>query len=165
MVDATPSLFTRACAWLESIGRAIFVAMQRSTLSEHLPSLPVLPGSPEERAERVLLEIMRAPPEYIEAAILIARATRAVRKRGDDVFAEGFVAFALSRMATDDDGTVPIKRLREQLREMPVARSLVPVLLRLEEQGVVALETPHEDASTSGVIDLDRARVRLLVVP
>jgi len=171
VVDAVPSFFERAYTWLASM---ISTAMKWPRLSDHLPPVPIRSAyevtrfspeilAPEERAEAMLLEIMRAPPEYVDAAILIARATIALRKEGDDVFAEGFVTFALSRMQADEDGTVPIKCLREQLRGMPVPRSFVPVLLRLEEQGVV--EMLSEDASASSVVDMDRSRVRLLVLP
>ncbi len=117
------------------------------------------------RADTLLLDVMRSPPEYVDAAILIARATRALHKRGNDVFAEGFVIFALSRIPPDADGTIQIKRLREHAQDIPVARAILPVLLRLEEQGVVSLEASCDGAASSGVLDMDRMRVRLLVMP
>jgi len=176
LVDAPVPLLVRAGAWLRSIAETIATAMRRPRFSDNLPPVPVCSSSEithdseriataEERAEAMLLELMRAPPEYVDAAIVTARAARALRKRGDDVFAEGFVVFALSRMLPDDDGTVSIKQLREQVREIPTARGLMPVLLRLEEQGVLAIEMPPEAVSPSGVMHMDHARVRLLVVP
>lgn len=119
----------------------------------------------KKRAERLLLDIMLVPPEYVAAAILIARATQALRKRGNDVFAEGFVAFALSRMPPDPDGTISVKQLREWARDVPSAKSVVPVLMRLEEQGVVSIEAPAGDTAASGIIDMGRMRIRLLVLP
>jgi hypothetical protein len=164
----SPSLLARVIAWFSSIGRAIAIALHQPRLSDHLPPVPAYAGvtnEAKERAERLLLEIMRAPPEYVAAAVLIARATQALRKRGNDVFAEGFVAFALSRMPPDPDGTISIKRLREWTRDVPVAKSVVPVLLRLERQGVIAMEAPAGDMTASGIIDMDRMRIQLLVVP
>jgi hypothetical protein len=176
IVDPPRSFFVRASAWLASIGRAVAMARRRPRLADHLPPVPaqctgeithdsVSIGDANTRPERMLLDIMRAPPDYLDAAILIARATRALHKRGNDVFAEGFVAFALSRMLPDADGTIPIKRLREHVRDIPSAKGIVPVLLRLEEQGVVSLEAPHDQATSSGMVDVDRVRVRLVVVP
>jgi len=149
------------------------MVMRRPRLTDHLPPVPALgitgitagKGDASERAERMLLDIMRAPPEYVEAAILIARATRALRKQGNDVFAEGFVAFALSRISPDADGTIPLKYLREHVHDIPAAKGILPVLLRLEEQGVVSLDAPLEQARSSGMIDMDRMRIRLLVLP
>ncbi len=164
-IIASPSFHERVIAWLASIGKAIATAMQRPRLSEHLPPVPVFADEVNERAERILLDIMRAPPEYVAAAMLIARATQALRKRGNDVYAEGFVAFALSRIPPDPDGTISVKRLREWARAFPSAKSVVPVLLRLEQQGVVSVEAPAGDTATSGVIDMDQMRIRLLVVP
>jgi hypothetical protein len=167
-IIASPSFHERMIAWLASIGRAIAMAIQRPRLSDHLPPVPACTSATKEvneRAERLLLELMRAPPEYVAAALLIAHATQALRKRGNDVFAEGFVAFALSRMPPDPDGTISIKRLREWARDVPSAKSVVPVLLRLEQQGVVSVEAPAVDAATSGMIDMDRMRIRVLVLP
>jgi hypothetical protein len=167
-IIASPSFPERVIAWLASIGRGIAMPMQRPRLSDHLPPVPASSSAmPEgnERAERLLLDIMRAPPEYVAAAMLIARATQALRKRGNDVFAEGFVAFALSRMPPDPDGTISVKRLREWARDVPSAKSIMPVLLRLEQQGIIAVEAPAGDTTTSAMIDMDRMRVRLLVLP
>lgn len=167
-IIASPSFYERVIAWLASIGRSMAMALQRPRLSDHLPPVPVCISSTNgtnERAERLLLDIMRAPPEYVAAAVLIARATQTLRKRGNDVFAEGFVAFAISRMPPDSDGTISIKRLREWTRNVPSAKGIVPVLLRLEQQGVIAVEAPVDDTATSGIIDMDRMRIRLLVVP
>ncbi len=96
---------------------------------------------------------------------MIARATRALHKRGNDVFAAGFVVFALSRMPPDADGTIPIKHLREHVQDIPEARGILLALLRLEEQRVVSFEGSCDQAGSSGVFDMDRMRVRLLVVP
>lgn len=165
---ASPPFHERVIAWFASIGRAIAVGLQRARLSDHLPPVPACTSAMEktnERAERLLLDIMRAPPEYVAAAVLIARATQSLRKRGNDVFAEGFVTFALSRMPPDPDGTISIKRLREWARDVPSAKNVVPVLLRLEQQGVIAVEAPADDEATTGMIDMDRMRIRLLVLP
>jgi hypothetical protein len=173
---ATPSLFMRVYALFCRIGK-IFVGIARwPTLSDCLPSVSprsigevigLSAGIPtaEERAEAMLLEIMRAPPDYVDAAILLARATIALRKRGDDIFAEGFVVFVLSRMSTDDAGTVTVERLRAQIGQMPVARSLMAVLLRLEDQSVIALDFAFEASPPSRTINVDQARVRLLLIP
>lgn len=173
---ARTSIFERVGSWLGSIGPMIAMAMRPPRLTDYLPPIParctveltsdsVVDTDSNKRAERMLLEMMSFPPEYLDAAILIVRATRALRKRGNDVFAEGVVVFALSRMSLDADGTISIKRLREYVHDIPAIKSVVPVLLRLEEQGVVALEAPLEQVPISGMIDMDRMRVRLLVVP
>jgi hypothetical protein len=175
VVDPTPPFLLRVCIWLVSKARAIRSALRWPTLTDHLPPVPprdskIIGNSKgiydaNERAETMLLEIMQAPPEYVDAAIMIARATHALRKRGDNIFAEGFVAFALSRMPTDNDGTISIKHLRERLHDMPAGRSVVPVLLRLEEQGVIVLETMHDAVTSSRFIQMDDVRIRLLIVP
>ncbi len=167
-IIASPAFHERVIAWLASIGRAIAMASHRPRLSDHLPPVPACTSTTKEvneRAEQLLLDIMRAPPEYVAAAMLIARATQALRKRGNDVFAEGFVAFTLSRMPPDPDGTISIKRLREWARDVPSSKSIVPVLLRLEQQGVVSVEAPTGDTAISGMIDMDRMRIRLLMLP
>jgi hypothetical protein len=172
MVDPPHSFVMRAGAWLASMARNVAMAMRRPRLTDHLPLVSVRctgeithDSDAIARAERMLLDIMRSPPEYVDAAILIARATRALHKRGNDVFAEGFVVFALSRMPPDADGTIPIKRLREHVHDIPAARGILPVLLRLEEQGVVSLEGSCDQGASSCVHDMDRMRVRLLVLP
>ncbi len=83
--DAPPSILVRACAWLCSISRRILMVAQRQPrLSDHLPPVPVgCASNAVERAESMLLEIMRAPPEYVDAAILIARATVALEVSGE----------------------------------------------------------------------------------
>ncbi len=167
-VSASPSFHERVIAWIASIGRAIAMALHRPRLSDHLPPVPACTSATKEaiaRAERMLLDIMRSPPEYVDAALLIARATRALHKRGNDVFAEGFVVFALSRMPPDADGTIPIKRLREHVHDISAARGILPVLLRLEDQGVVLLEGSCDQGASSCMHDMDRMRVRLLVLP
>ncbi len=172
IVDPPRSFVVRAGAWLASMAINVAMAMGRPRLTDYLPLVSVRytgeithDSDANARAERMLLDIMRLPPEYVDAAILIARATRALHKRGNDVFAEGFVVFALSRMPPDADGTIPIKRLREHAQDIPAARGILPVLLRLEEQGVVSLEASCDQPANSGVFDMDRMRVRLLVVP
>jgi hypothetical protein len=173
VIDPPRSFFGRANAWLASIGRTIAMAMREPRLTDHLPAVPAAEIARDStgidqantRAERMLLDLMCSPPEYLNAAILLVRATRALRKRGHDVFAEGFVVFALSRMLPDADGTIPINRLRDHVHDMQAMKGIVPVLLRLAEQGVVSLEGPPEQPAIAGVIDMDRMRVRLLVVP
>jgi hypothetical protein len=115
----------------------------------------------------MLLDIMRAPPEYIDAAILIARAAKALRARGENVFAEGLVVFTLARMVPDDDGAIPFQRLRARLGELPTRKSLIATLLRLEEQGVVkfASDAQNEAADASRFMRLDDVRIRLMVEP
>ena len=108
---------------------------------------------------------MRAPLDYVDAAALIVPATHALRKRGDDVLAEGFVVFALSRMVPDSDGKITIKRLREHVGNVPSARGVVPVLLRLQDQGVVAMDVPANDTAKSRVMNMDHVRITLLIVP
>ncbi|MBK9266635.1 MAG: hypothetical protein IPM54_43470 [Polyangiaceae bacterium] len=177
VVDVTPSsAFERLGARLREMGRDIWRAFQRPRLTDRLPPIPTRNAnestrlsagvlSPEEWGERMLLEIMRAPPEYVRAALLIAKATQMLHARGDDVFAEGVVAFALSRMCPDANGTISVRRLRERLHEMPFARRLTVVLLRLEEQGVIELEMLGDDAPLYGVSYWEGARIRLLVQP
>ncbi len=166
IVDPPRSWVVRASAWVASIGRMIASILRPPRLSDYLPPVSAFATlATNLHAERMLLEVMRAPPEYVDAAILVAHAARALRKRGNDVFVEGFVVFALSRMPSDADGSVQVKHLRECVRDIPEAKGIVPVLLRLEEQGVVSLDAPHERTAGSRLIDMDRVRVRLLVVP
>lgn len=153
-------------------------AFHRPTLTNHLPPIPLRSytetastsastPTPEERAESMLLEIMRAPPEYVNAAILVAQATKSLRRGGDDVYAEGFVVFTLSRMLHDADGTISMKRLREQIRDAPPSRGLISTMLRLEEQGVLIFEaeTAGHAAAASRFMRMDDVRIRLLELP
>lgn len=177
IVDSAPApALARLGDWLCSVGRSFLNAFVRPRLSDHLPPLPPRHGSEttqlsagvmsdEERGERLLLDVMRAPEQYVAAAILIAKATQALHRGGDPLFATGVVAFALSRMHPDANGTVSIRRLRERLRDMPFARNLTDALLRLEEEGVVALESRDDDAPRCGISDWDDICIRLLVEP
>ena len=148
------------------------------SLTSHLPRVPgrlypdvetspVSSRAAEERAEAMLLDILRAPPNYADAAILVARAALALRARGDDVYAEGMVVFALSRMVPDPDGAIAFQRLRARLGEMPTRKSLIATLLRLEEQGVIRLDDDGHDDSAVGsrFMRLDDVRIRLQVMP
>ena len=167
------SMIARGCAWIETMGQRIARALRPPRLTDMMPPRCIgesshdsaLNGDVNVLGERMLLDIMRAPPDYVDAAALIVRATHALHKRGDDVLAEGFVVFALSRMVPDSDGTITIKRLREHVGNVPSARGIVPVLLRLEEQGVISMDVPADDMAKSRVIDMDRVRITLLVVP
>ena len=167
------SMIARGCAWIEAMGQRIARALRPPRLTDMMPPPCIgesshdsaLNGDPNVLGERMLLDIMRAPPDYVDAAALIVPATHALHRRGDDVLAEGFVVFALSRMVPDSDGTITIKRLREHVGNVPSARGVVPVLLRLEEQGVISMDVPADDMAKSRVIDMDRVRIRLLVVP
>jgi hypothetical protein len=163
---------------LHDIVKWFVTAFRRPTLTNHLPPIPLrastetthgLAATPsaEERAEQMLLEIMRAPLEYVNAAILVAKATNVLHKRGYEVHTEGFVVFALSRMLPDVDGTIPVKRLRERLSDAHKVRSLIPTLLRLEEQGVIAFEaeTTGDAAGISRFKRLDDVRIRLVKMP
>ncbi len=175
---------TSVCTWFAAIPTTIATYLQRPRLSDHLPPVPecessemtrgsAVVASANESAEKMFLDIMRAPSEYVDAVILVARATHALRKCGDAVFAEGFVVFTLSRMGPDNDGTISIGRLRERLhdtrmhRDQCMVRAIVPTLLRLEKQGVVALqmETTSDIGGTSRFIQLDDVRIRLLEKP
>ena len=157
---------------------AVFDRPTMPTLTNRLPRVPgrIYPDNEsnqissraiEERAEAMLLDIMRAPPEYTNAAILIGHAAKTLRARGDDVFAEGLVVFALSRMVADPDGAIPFPRLRARLGDLPTRKSLIATLLRLEEQGVVVFEGHNQAdaASASRFMRLDDVRIHLVVVP
>jgi hypothetical protein len=115
----------------------------------------------------MLLDIMRAPPEYIDAAILVAQAAKTLRARGDTVYAEGLVVFTLSRMVPDNDGAIPFQRLRTRLGELPTRKSVIATLLRLEEQGVVKFDGDAQSdvADPSRFMRLDDVRIRLMVEP
>ena len=70
-------------------------------------------------------------------------------------------------MLPDIDGTIPVKRLRERLSDAHKVRSLIPTLLRLEEQGVIAFEaeTASDAAGISRFKRLDDVRIRLVEMP
>lgn len=166
---------------LRKLWDSIVVIFRRPTLptlTDHLPPVPlgmylVRPDNSNdphhyvERYESMLLDIMRAPPEYADAAILIGKAAQALRGRGDEVFAEGFVVFALSRMVPDPGGTIAFQRLRKRLGELPTRKSLIATLLRLEEQGVVEFDGDKREElpNASRFIRLDDVRIRLRVMP
>ena len=157
---------------------AVFHRPSIPTLTNHLPRIPgriypdatsnpLVSRATEERAEAMLLDIMRAPPEYADAAMLVARAAKALRARGDDIYSEGLVVFTLARMVPDNDGAIPFQRLRARLGELPTRKSLIATLLRLEEQGVVKFDgdAQKDAADASRFMRLDDVRIRLMVEP
>jgi hypothetical protein len=86
----------------------------------------------------------------------VARYGIALRRLGDNAYAEGLVHFVLSRIRLDKDGTVAVTRLRDILCDVPFSGVLVPALRRLEGHGIVSLI-----GSSSG--QRDRVELRCLL--
>jgi hypothetical protein len=143
-----PSIWARVRAGLGKFSDAFFDAFGEPRLSDRLPPIPLVRAagvtrsgtvSREERGELLLLGILRAPHAYQLAALLVARRAIAVRGFGEDAYAELVVHFALSRMRPDEDGTIPITRVRETLPDASFLGTVLPALKRLEERGYVVL--------------------------
>jgi hypothetical protein len=165
--DARPSGWARIRAFFERFADWVSEAVREPRLSDRLPPIPVpRPASAtqisagavarDERGELLLLEILRAPHTYQLGAVDVARYGMALRRLGDDAYAEGVVHFVLSRIRPDRDGTVAITRLRDILCDMPFSGVLVPALRRLEGHGIVSLTW-----SSSGQLDRIELRVQL----
>ncbi len=172
-----PSPWLRLRAIAGEWGMRLRAWLRGARLSDRLPPLPppraarstqVSAGAVarDERGEQLLIDIMRVPPVYQGAAIYIANYAEALRKLGDDAYAEGLVHLALSRMHPDRDGFVSIARLRDRLPEASFSGTLMPALLRLEAAGIVVLTTTTtaEDASEGalpGRVRFDRVQLRV----
>ncbi|MDC3958928.1 hypothetical protein [Polyangium jinanense] len=153
-----PSAWSRARAFAGALPHDWRERIRRARLSDRLPPLPpprstratrVSAGAVghDERGELLLLEIMRADPAYQRAAVYVANYATALRKHGNEAYAEGLVHYALSRMRPDAEGFVSFARLRDILCEMSVSGTLVPALLRLEKSGVVTITRTEETPS------------------
>ncbi|HVJ91849.1 MAG TPA: hypothetical protein VM580_18745 [Labilithrix sp.] len=168
-----PSPWLRLRAVVGSWGMRLRAWLRGAHLSDRLPPLPppraatstqVSAGAVarDERGEQLLLDIMQVPAVYQSAAIYIANYAAALRKLGDDAYAEGLVHLALSRMHPDRDGCVSIARLRDRLPEASFSGTLMPALLRLEASGIVALtSTIAGDERGPGRARFDRVRLRV----
>ena len=163
-----PSAWSRARAFIDAVVFRVRERFRKERLSDRLPPLPpprsaratrVSAGAVghDERGEMLLLELMRADAAYQDAAIYIAHYARALRRLGDDAYAEGLVHFSLSRMHPDADGLVSVARLRDRLPELSYSGALVPALHRLEAAGIVALTATRDDAMPR----LERVRLRV----
>ena len=147
-----PSAWSRARAFMGALFVRAGERFRRARLSDRLPPLPP-PRSPratyisagsvphDERGEQLLLDVLCAAGPYQEGAVLVANYGVALRKLGDDAYAEGLLHFALSRMRPDGDGFVSVARLRDKLPEVPYLGVLVPALRRLQAHGIVVLAT------------------------
>jgi len=164
-IAAPPSAWTRACAFAGAVWRDLRERVRRARLSDRLPPVPpprsaratrVSAGvvAHDERGELLLLEIMRAAPEYQHAAVYVANYATALRSRGSETYAEGIVHYVLSRMRPDADGYVSFARLRDILCDVSVSGALVPALLRLEKAGVVGIKRTEEAPSLPGRVQL-----------
>ena len=164
-----PSSWSRARAFVGALVLRVRERFRKARLSDRLPPLPpprsaratrVSAGAVghDERGEQLLLELMRVDSVYQDAAIYVVNYAAALRKLGEDAYAEGLVHFALSRMRADADGFVSVARLRDRLPELTYSGALVPALLRLQRSGLVSLtsSTSLEAASRP-----DRVQLRI----
>ncbi|MDI1450784.1 hypothetical protein [Polyangium sp. 6x1] len=148
---ALPLWLRLKAAWTsfwDAVADAFFGAPPR--VSERLPPVPP-PRSREvtgvsfgniadhDHGEFLLLEVVLASPLYQRAAIEVAREALAARREGEAAYANFVTHLALSRLRPDKDGRVSVARLREKLPHLPYERTILPALVRLEEQGVVTL--------------------------
>ncbi|MDI1450788.1 hypothetical protein [Polyangium sp. 6x1] len=147
---ALPVWLRLKAAWTsfwDAVADAFFGAPR---VSERLPPVPP-PRSREvtgvsfgniadhDHGEFVLLEVVLASPVYQRAAIEVAREALAARREGEAAYANFVTHLALSQLRSDKDGRVSVARLREKLPHLPYERTILPALIRLEEQGVVTL--------------------------
>ncbi|MRG98156.1 hypothetical protein [Polyangium spumosum] len=161
-----PSSWSLARAFVGALVLRIRERFRKARLSDRLPPLPpprsaratrVSAGAVahDERGELLLLELMRVDAAYQDAAIYVANYAGALRRLGDDAYAEGLLHFALSRMRADADGFVSVARLRDRLPELSYSGALVPALLRLQGGGIVSL------TSSEGASRPDRVQLRI----
>lgn len=160
-----PSAWSRARAFAGAVWRDLRERLRRARLSDRLPPVPpprsaratrVSAGAigHDERGELLLLEIMRADPEYQRASVYVANYAAALRSRGSEAYAEGIVHFVLSRMRPDADGYVSFAELRDILCDVSASGALVSALLRLEKTGVVKIERMPESPSLPNRVQL-----------
>lgn len=146
-IVAPPSRWARFWALVDNFFRHVAELWREPTLSDRLPPIPQ-PGQ-SDSGELLLINILRAPPAYQRATLLVARYGVELRRLGDNAYAEGLVHFVLSRMRADNDGRIPLVRLRDILSGVPVSGVLVPALRRLEGHEILTLVSTSSDAPSS----------------
>lgn len=150
--EPRPSRLQRIARWLDR-----FVASFQEVflgayppLSEELPKRPAFRPrqgtlisadavAEHEHGERMLLALLRAPPQYQRAAIAVARRARVMRDDGPDGYLDFVVHFVVSRIPPDKNGQIAVERLRDMLPHKVYSRDIWPALVRLEERGLVLL--------------------------
>jgi hypothetical protein len=157
MVRPRRSLWERfkagAGRFADAMGSAFFGTAR---LSPQLPPLPPIRSNsatrlsvgvvPEqEQGEHMLLFLLLAPPVYQRAAIDVAYRALQMRREGAEAHADFLVQFVLSRMVPDGQGRISTERLRDRLCRLSYAREIAPALVRLEQEGIVALVMSHRD--------------------
>ena len=180
IVDAKcgPSWWARFCAFIGRKADSFLNAFRDPPLSTVLPPIPphrspretrVSAGTMlgDERWEFVLIELLRAPPQYQRAAREVIKYAVGLRQLGDEAYIDGLVHLVLSRQREDADGTISIGRLRDILCDVSFSGTLMPALRRLDEEGTIDLLPAHGDVDRHTPSELrappTRIRLRALV--
>lgn len=71
--------------------------------------------SAAERGERLLLEVLCAPPEYLRGLATVAAAAEQFRELGPGALEDALVHLALSRIRPDQHGEIPLVWLEDKL--------------------------------------------------
>ncbi len=71
--------------------------------------------SAAERGERLLLEVLCAPPEYLTGLATVAAAAEQWRELGPGALEDALVHLALSRIRPDQHGEIPLVWLEDKL--------------------------------------------------
>jgi hypothetical protein len=121
-------------------------------LGDHLPPIPQPPvrvstlvcegGIAErERGERLLLEVLRAPPEYLHGLADVAH--WAMQLRGQAALDDALVHLAVARLRPDQHGEIPIAWIERKLDFLPSYR-LTRALGRLAADDAIELFAGRE---------------------
>ncbi|UQA57031.1 hypothetical protein [Polyangium aurulentum] len=143
-------------------------------LGDHLPPIPERPArvttlvceggiAERERGERLLLEVLRAPPEYLHALADVAHWAMQLQGRGLAALDGAIVYLAVARTRPDKNGEIPIRWIEQKLETLPSYR-LTQALGRLEAEGAIELLPAREGDVGPRVYDELRGyfcRVRL----
>jgi hypothetical protein len=123
-------------------------------LEDHLPPIPEPPArvttlvceggvAESERGERLLIEVLRAPPEYLHALADVVAWARGLQGCSEADRDEALVRLAVARIRPDQHGEIPIVWIERKLNFMPSYR-LTRALGRLAAQEWLELGAGRE---------------------
>lgn len=120
-------------------------------------------SSAAKRGERLLLEVLCAPPEYLRGLATVAAAAEQWRERGPGVLEDALVHLALSRMRPDQHGEIQLVWLEDELEGISWL-VLTRALRHLDDDDAIELLPAREGDSGPRLYDELRGpigRVRL----
>jgi len=149
-----PSAARRVCSQIIGGLWSFIDSFRDPRLDDYLPPVPDRParedtlvcegGIPQaERGERLLLEIVRVPPEYLRGVAALVEYAEHWHERGPIAVEDGLVHLALSRIRPDHHGEIPISWLERKLEGVP-SYVVTRALRRLAQDGAIEVLPARE---------------------